>query len=160
MQSAQATGTEPAEREITLTRLFDAPPEIVFLAWTDPAHLAHWWGPAGFTNPVCEVDARPGGKLRIVMRSPSGSEHAMRGVFEQVVPPELLAFTNIAVDEADQPIIDGFTTVKFQRDGTKTRLTVTTRGRALTEIARGYLKGMETGWSMSLDKLAAHVQKS
>jgi uncharacterized protein YndB with AHSA1/START domain len=71
---AAATQTKPlAERELTITRVFDAPRTLVFKACTDPKHVAEWWGPKGFTNPVCEFDARVGGKLRIHMRAPDGT---------------------------------------------------------------------------------------
>jgi uncharacterized protein YndB with AHSA1/START domain len=142
------------EREITLTRVYDAPRALVFKAWTDPQQLARWWGPKMFTNPVCEVDARPGGKLRIVMRAPDGNDYPMRGVFQEVVVPERLVFTNIAVDAQDQPIIEGLTTVLFAEEGGKTRVTVQTRGTAKVDYARQYLQGMEMGWSQSLEKLA------
>ena len=143
-----------AEREVTLTRIYDAPRELVFRAWTDPQQVARWWGPKMFTNPVCEVDARPGGKLHIVMRGPDGSDYPMRGEFREVVTPERLSFTNIAVDAEDRPIIEGFTSVSFAAEGDKTRLTVRTRGKAVAPVAIQYLQGMEMGWSMSLDKLA------
>jgi uncharacterized protein YndB with AHSA1/START domain len=143
-----------AEREVILTRVYDAPRALVFKAWTDPAHLARWWGPKMFTNPVCEVDARPGGKLRIVMRGPDGNDYPLRGVFQEVVAPERLVFTNIAVDDKDRPIIDGLTTVTFAEEGGKTKLTVHTRGKAMAPIATQYLQGMEMGWSQSLEKLA------
>jgi uncharacterized protein YndB with AHSA1/START domain len=142
------------EREIVLTRVFDAPRALVFKAWTDPELIARWWGPKMFTNPVCEVDARPGGKLRIVMRGPDGNDYPMRGVFKEVVPPERLSFTNIAVDAEDKPVIDGFTTVLFADEDGKTRVTVQTRGKAMVPIAAQYLQGMEMGWSQSLEKLA------
>lgn len=143
-----------AEREITLTRVYDAPRALVFKAWTDPELIARWWGPKMFTNPVCEVDARPGGRLRIVMRAPDGNDYPMRGVFKEVVAPERLVFTNIAVDAQDQPIIEGLTTVLFAEEGGKTRVTVQTRGTAKVDYARQYLQGMEMGWSQSLEKLA------
>ena len=62
-----------AEREITITRVFNAPRALVFKAWADASELAQWWGPKGFTNPVCELDVRVGGAIRIQMRSPDGS---------------------------------------------------------------------------------------
>jgi uncharacterized protein YndB with AHSA1/START domain len=154
MSTAKQYVPGDAERELTLTRLYDAPRALVFKAWTDPQLLARWWGPKMFTNPVCEVDARPGGKLYIVMRGPDGSDYPMRGVFKEVVAPERLSFTNQAVDAHDQPVIDGFTTVLFAEEGGKTRLTVLTRGKAVQPVAIQYLQGMEQGWSMSLDKLA------
>ena len=154
MSTAKQYVPGDAERELTLTRVFDAPRALVFKAWTDPEQLARWWGPKMFTNPVCEVDVRPGGKLRIVMRGPDGNDYPMRGVFKEVVTPERLSFTNFAVDAADQPVIEGFTTVLFAEEGKKTRLTIHTRGKAVQSVAIQYLQGMEQGWSMSLDKLA------
>lgn len=154
MSTAKQYVPGDAERELTLTRVYDAPRALVFKAWTDPKLLALWWGPKMFTNPVCEVDARPGGKLRIVMRGPDGNDYPMRGVFKEVVAPERLSFTNFAVDAEDQPVIEGFTTVVFAEEGKKTRLTVITRGKAVQPVAIQYLQGMEQGWSMSLEKLA------
>lgn len=142
-----------AEREITITRLYDAPPALVFKAWTDPAMVAKWWGPRGFTNPVCEVDARPGGRIRIVMRAPDGNDYPMRGELREVVAAKRLVFTNCAVDADDNALIDGLTTVLFEEEGGKTRLTLTTRGIARVPQAVQWLQGMETGWTMSLEKL-------
>jgi uncharacterized protein YndB with AHSA1/START domain len=142
-----------AEREITITRIFDAPRALVFKAWTDAKMLAQWWGPKGFTNPVCEIDARVGGALRIHMRAPDGSIYPMKGEIREIVPPERLAFTNIAMDETGNPIIEGFTTVTFADEHGKTRLTLHTRGSAVVEKAVAYLQGMEMGWTMSIDKL-------
>ena len=150
---ATADTTKTAEREITITRVFDAPRALVFKAWTDANELAQWWGPKGFTNPVCELDVRAGGAIRIHMRSPDGSVYPMKGEFREIVPPERLVFTNIAVDAADKPIIEGLTTVTFIERGGKTTMTLQTRGRAVVDYAVGYLQGMEMGWSGSIDKL-------
>ena len=67
------------ERELVITRIFDAPRELVFQAWTDPEHLKKWWGPHGFTNPVCDVDLRLGGRWSILMRGPDGTEYPCGG---------------------------------------------------------------------------------
>jgi uncharacterized protein YndB with AHSA1/START domain len=152
-------GSESA-RELVFTRIFDAPRELVWRAWTDPAHLAQWWGPKGFTNPVCELDLRPGGALRIVMRAPDGVEYPMRGVFREIVAPERLVFTNIAVDAADKPLLDGLTIVTFTEHGGKTTLTVQTRAAALVVDAARFLEGMEAGWTQSLERLAAAVAQA
>src|SRR6201981_2378158 len=100
---AAATQEKPAEREITITRVFDAPRAMVFKAWTDAKELAQWWGPKGFTNPVCELDVRVGGAIRIHMRSPDGSVYPMKGDFREIVPPERLAFSHIPPGPAAQP---------------------------------------------------------
>ena len=147
------TGPLPKEREITITRIFDAPRQLVWKAWTEPKHLAQWWGPKNFSNPVCEVVARVGGKWRIVMRAPDGQEYPCGGVYHEILEPERLAFTNIAIDAEGNPIIDGFTTVLFAEEGGKTKITLHTRGTALVDYAAAYLQGMEAGWSQSLDRL-------
>ena len=148
-----------AEREITITRVFDAPRALVFAAWTDAKHLAQWWGPLGFTNPVCEFDARIGGAIRIHMRAPDGAVYPMQGEIREIVAPERLVFTNIAVDGAGAHIIDGLTTVTFAEVNGKTELTLHTRGAAMVEYAAAYLKGMDIGWTQSIDKLEALLQR-
>jgi uncharacterized protein YndB with AHSA1/START domain len=148
-----------AEREVVITRIFDAPRALVFQAWTDPKHLKRWWGPKMFTNPVCEVDARVGGAWRIVMRSPDGVDYPCGGVYREIVEPERLVFTNIATDNDGNPILDGLTTVTFEEQGGKTKLTLTTRAVALVEYAAAYLQGMEAGWTQSLESLAEELAK-
>jgi uncharacterized protein YndB with AHSA1/START domain len=148
-----------AEREVTITRVFDAPRALVFAAWTDARHLAQWWGPKDFTNPVCTIDARVGGTLRIHMRAPDGNVYPMKGEIREIVPPERLVFTNIALDADDNAIIEGFTTVSFAEENGKTRLTIQTRGSAMVDSAANYLKGMEIGWTQSIDKLQAYLAR-
>ena len=157
--TAPAQNKPLAERELTITRVFDAPRALVFKAWTDATHLAQWWGPKGFTNPVCEIDARVGGALRIHMRAPDGSIYPMKGEIREILAPERLVFTNIAVDEAGNHIIEGLTTVTFAEAGGKTKMTLHTRGSAVAEKAVGYLQGMEMGWTQSIDKLQAWVAR-
>jgi uncharacterized protein YndB with AHSA1/START domain len=140
-------------REVTITRLFDAPRALVFKAWTDAAQLAQWWGPKGFTNPVCEIDARVGGALRIHMRAPDGSIYPMKGEIREIVAPERLVFTNIAVDAAGRHLLEGLTTVTFADQGGKTKLTLRTQAKAVVEYAAAYIEGMEAGWTQSIDKL-------
>jgi uncharacterized protein YndB with AHSA1/START domain len=140
-------------REIVLERLVDAPAAVVFRCWTDPTQMARWWGPLGFTNPVCELDVRVGGAWRIVMRAPDGTDYPCHGVYREVVANELLMFTNIATDAAGGPILDGLTTVTFAEANGKTKLTVQTGAVALVGYAAGYLEGMEAGWRQSLERL-------
>jgi uncharacterized protein YndB with AHSA1/START domain len=142
-----------SQRELTITRVFDAPRAVVFKAWTDPGQLAQWWGPKDFTNPICEFEARVGGKLRIHMRAPDGAVYPMMGVVREIVPPERLAFTNIAIDQAGRHLLEGFTTVTFAEKNRKTEMTLHTRASAVAAEAVAYLTGMETGWTMSIDKL-------
>jgi uncharacterized protein YndB with AHSA1/START domain len=150
----------PAERTVVITRIFDAPRALVFKAWTDPAHVAQWWGPKDFTNPVCEMDVRPGGVLRIVMRAPDGAEYPMTGVFREIVPPERLVFTNLAIDRQGKVLLEGLTIVTFaDHAGGKTKLTVESRAVARVDYATRMLEGMEAGWTQSIDRLGEHVMR-
>jgi len=151
---ATSPQSDAMEREIVITRVFDAPRELVFRAWTDPKHMEQWWGPKGFTNTVEQMDVRPGGAWRIVMHAPDGNSYPAQGVYREIVPPERLVFTNNAVDKDGNSIIDGFTTVTFAEQDGKTKLTLHTRGVAMVAYAANYLKGMEMGWTQSLEKLA------
>ncbi len=146
-------------RSIVITRMYAAPPSVVFKAWTDPIELAQWWGPKGFTNPVCEIDPRVGGRWRIVMRAPDGAEYPCGGVYREIVEPNRLVFTNVAVDKNGQAIINGLTTVEFEEVGGGTKLTLRTAGTAMVQYAAAYLKGMDAGWSQSLDRLAEQLLK-
>src|SRR5260370_13865221 len=143
------------QRELVITRVLDAPRELVFRLWTDPKHMAQWWGPRGFTNPVCEMDVRPGGAWRIVMRGPDGFEYPGRGVYREVVEPERLVFTNLAVDREGNTLLEGLTTVIFAEHGGKTKLTLQTSAVGLVADAARMLEGMEQGWTQSLERLWA-----
>jgi uncharacterized protein YndB with AHSA1/START domain len=142
------------ERTVTLTRLYEAPRALVWRAWTDPAHLARWFGPRGFTSSVPELDLRVGGALRIVMHGPDGNDYPMKGVFREIVPPERLVFTNIAVDNDGKHLLEGETVILLEEQSGKTKLTVKAYAKGLVPIAPQMLAGMETGWSQSLDKLS------
>lgn len=157
---AKAETNPLAERELTITRTFDAPRALVFRAWTDARHLAQWWGPQGFTSPVCEIDARVGGALRIHMRAPDGSLYPMKGEIRELVAPERLVFTNIALDAAGRHLLEGLTTVTFTENRGKTTMSLHTRAVAVTEIAVSYLQGMQMGWTQSIDRLAVHLLQS
>lgn len=141
------------ERTVTLTRVYDAPRDLVWRAWTDAKHLAHWFGPKGFTSSVPELDVRVGGALHIVMHGPDGNDYPMKGEFREVVPPERLVFSNIAIDKNGNHLLEGETTVIVEEQDGKTRLTLHTRAVGLVPIAPQMLAGMEAGWSQSIDKL-------
>lgn len=157
---AAQNAVQHPEREVTITRIFDAPRSLVFKMWTDAKYVADWWGPGVFTNPVCEIDARVGGKWHIVMRGPDGTDYPGGGVYREVVPPERLVFTNIATDQQGNVLLEGLTTVTFAEYEGKTKLTLHTRAVALVDYASAYLAGMEEGWKQTLDGLAATLAKS
>jgi|SRR6185312_4651902 len=148
------TTSETTERRVVITRLLDAPRELVWKAWTDPKHLAQWWWPRGFTAPVCEIDLKPGGALRITMEHPDFPNHWMRGIFKEIVPPEKLVFTSGAfIGEDGEAGLEGLNTITFEDLGGKTKLTV---NAVVTKLAPEFsfaYEGMNEGWNQSLDKL-------
>jgi len=111
----KATGA-PADRLIVSARVLDAPRERVFRAWTDPAHLARWWGPKGFKNTFEEFDLRPGGVWRFVMHGPDGVDHKNKSVFVEIVKPERIVFRHVSGPRFQ-------VTATFADEGDKTRLT-------------------------------------
>ncbi|HEX4322748.1 MAG TPA: SRPBCC family protein [Acidobacteriaceae bacterium] len=147
-----------AERTLLLTRVFNAPRSLVFAAWTDPKRLAQWWGPTGFTNPVCELDLKPYGEIRIDMRAPNGTVYPMAGAYREIVAPERLVFTAAALDANGKPLFENLNTVTFaEYDGNKTLITVDVR--VLWEGPEGapYVNGMVEGWSRSMDRLSEYI---
>jgi uncharacterized protein YndB with AHSA1/START domain len=147
-------------REFIITREFDAPRELVFKAWTDPKHLAQWWGPRGFTNPVCEWDARPGREIYVVMRAPNGVRYPMAGEFREVAAPERLVFTSGALDEKGEMLFEFLHTATFTERNGKTALTLNSRVIKTTAGANKYIGGFEAGMTQSLERLAEHLTKA
>jgi uncharacterized protein YndB with AHSA1/START domain len=147
-------------REFVITRVFDAPRELVFQAWTDPKHLAQWWGPKGFTNPICEWDVRPGGKIYDVMRAPNGAEHPMGGEFREIVAPERLVFSCGALDENGELLFEFLHDVTFVERSGKTKLTLRSRVTMTTAEANKYIGGFEAGMTQSLERLAELVTQT
>ena len=149
--------SEASQWDLTITRVFNAPRELVFRAWTDAKHLAEWWGPNGFTNPVCELDPRTGGAIRIHMRAPNGVVYPMTGVFQEVSEPERLVFISSALDEKGSSMFDVLNTVTFVSERGKTAVTLQARVVKVTAVAPQYLQGMQAGWTQSLERLGAHL---
>jgi uncharacterized protein YndB with AHSA1/START domain len=148
-----------AGREFLITREFDAPRELVFKAWTDPKHLAQWWGPRGFTNPVCEWDARPGREIHVIMRAPNGARYPMGGEFREVVAPEKLVFTSGALDEKGGMLFEFLHTATFAEKNRKTKLALRSRVIKTTADANKYIGGFEAGMTQSLEKLVEFLAK-
>jgi uncharacterized protein YndB with AHSA1/START domain len=145
--------------DLLLTRLVNAPREVVFEVWTDAEQLRQWWGPKGFTNPVCEVSPRSGGAIRIHMRAPDGTIYPMTGTYQEVVAPERLVFKSAALDAHGEPLFEILHTVTFAAEGQKTRLTVRAHVLRTTAAAAPHLDGAELGWSQSLDRLDGHLSR-
>jgi uncharacterized protein YndB with AHSA1/START domain len=145
--------------EAVITRVFDAPRELVFKAWTEPDRLRHWWGSNGFTVLACEVDPRPGGVIRIHSRAPDGAVYHNLGIFEEIVTPELLVFAMDARDQDGNIFLAGVTTVMFAEHAGKTTLTLTIRITGPTPEAAKHAAGMELGWNQSLERLAVELKE-
>jgi len=150
--------TTPSDREIRLTRLFDAPRHLVFEAMTKPEHVKQWWGclADGYSVPVCEIDLRPGGAWRFVNRTPKGELVAFYGVYREIAPPERLVYTEIFEQFPDT---ESVVTAVFTEENGKTRLTVTALYPSL-EVRDVVLKsGMEKGAAISYDRLEDVVSR-
>jgi uncharacterized protein YndB with AHSA1/START domain len=144
--------------DVNITRTFDAPRDLVFDAWTDPKHLAQWWGPHHFTNPRCEFDARPGGAIHIDMRGPDGTVYPMKGEVKEVVRPSRLVFTSLPIDDKGNVLFEVLTTATFTERGGKTTVSVNAHVvRTVAPEAAQMLAGMEAGWTQSLERLEEYV---
>jgi uncharacterized protein YndB with AHSA1/START domain len=157
MDTRSSRAVDAAARELVLTRVFDAPRSLVFKVWTEPNHVAHWWGPNGFTNPVCELDLRPAGAIHIDMRGPDGTVYPMTGFYQEIVEPELLVFTASALDVEGHPLFEVLTTVTFAEQGAKTTLTMHARVVTATPEAAPHIAGMQEGWTQSLERLGEYL---
>ena len=153
--------TTPSDREIRLTRLFNAPRHLVFEAMTKPEHVRRWWGNLGegYSVPVCDIDLRPGGAWRFVNRHPKG-EVAFSGRYMEIVPPSRLVFTEV-MEPYPEP--GSVVTTEYTEENGQTRLTATCLypSREIRDMVVG--SGMERGAGLSydrLDDLVAELQQS
>lgn len=155
-QIGELTYTLPSDLEIRLTRVFDAPRDLVFEAMTKAEHVREWYGRRSDATPLCEIDARPGGKWRIVNRGPDGEEFAFRGEIREIVPPERVVQTwefegfpgHISVETLELTEVDG-----------KTLVTATSRFDSVEDRDGLIASGMETGAAESYDRLAEYLAK-
>ena len=158
MAAKNSEVTATSDREIVMERIFNAPRELVFEAWTDPKHVAQWWGPKGFTNTIHEMDVRPGGVWRFVMHGPDGVDYQNRIIYDEIVKPERLVYTHGSGEEGDPGQFQ--VTVTFAEQGGKTKLIM----RMLFESAAERDKvvkefGAIEGGNQTLDRLAEHLTK-
>lgn len=144
----------PADRVVTLRRLFPAPPRVLFRAWTDPAVLAKWWAPKNCVAHRCELDVRPGGRWRTWFRCNQGPERYVGGVYREVIPLERLVFTwepDGAEGKWDRPTL---VTVEFHDRGGSTEIVLTHQ-----ELKTGEAHDMEPGWTSTFDCLEDYIRK-
>lgn len=148
--------TDSSDREIVITRLFDAPCALLFQAWTDGKHVDHWWGPDGFRNETFAMDVRPGGVWRYVMHGPDGVDYPNRVVYHEVTPPERLVYTH-GSDTEDDP--EAFhVTVTFTAQGDKTLLTMRSRFATTAQREAVVKFGAVEGGRQTLARLAEFLQ--
>jgi len=145
-----------SDRELVFARVFDAPAALVFAAWTDPAHLAHWWGPDGFTLTTEQLEARPGGHWRFVMHGPDGRDYRNHIVFRHVEPPVRLVYDHVP-EPGTEPV--QFTvTVTFAESAGRTHMEM--RMLFASKAARDHVVttyGADQGARQTLSRLAAYV---
>jgi uncharacterized protein YndB with AHSA1/START domain len=147
---------------IIISRIFDAPRELVFNMFTDPKHLQEFWGPEGFTSTVREMDPRPGGAFRIDMRGPDGGVYPCKGVYREVVEPERIVY--IGEPDGGHGCGGGLptralVTISFAGHDGKTTLTINTRFEVAADRDAAVKMGFDTGWTSSLDHLADLLEK-
>src|SRR5688572_29914695 len=130
------TKSETAVNELVINRIFNAPVELVWSAWTNPEHMMRWWGPKGFTSPVCKLDFRVGGKYLFCMTSPEGQNFWSMGVCKEIIPFKKIVWTDSFADEKGDkvsPTTYGFAedfpeellvTILFEDQDGKTKLTI------------------------------------
>lgn len=138
------------------TRLFDAPRTLVFAAWTEPRHLAQWWGPNGFSTTTHSFDFRPGGGWRFVMHGPDGRDYQNRITFDEIVVPERIAYHHAGADDVEP--VRFKTVVTFEDMGGKTKLTMRATFASAKErdrVIREY--GADKGQVETLARLADYV---
>jgi uncharacterized protein YndB with AHSA1/START domain len=158
---ASSTIAQPDDRTIVITRTFDSPRRLVFKAWTDPRHLAQWWGPPGFSAPLCEMDLRVGGMFRIHLRAPDGVTHPCRGVFREVTEPERIVYAG----EAEEGSVGcgaglpprAIVTVTFAEHDGKTTVTIHTRLQSAADLEAAVQTGFNAGLAASFERLAEHL---
>jgi len=144
------TITTPGDRQIVVTRLFDAPRALVFEAWTKAEHVAHWWDPSGAPLLVCEIDLRPNGAFRFVNRAHDGGEgHSFSGIYREITPPGKLVFGS--------PFGSAVSTLVFTEEGKRTRLTITIECTTSQERDALLQMRVDAGTAQTLDNLAAYL---
>ena len=154
-------GTSPAEdtsaREIVITRVFDAPRELVFEAMSDPKQVVHWRGPRGFTTTIHEMDVRPGGVWRHTMHGPDGTDYPNKTVFIEVVKPERIVYSNVGGKKGDPGAqFEATWTFEAQGDKTKLILRMVFPSAAVREHVVSVYGAIEGG-KQTLERLAEHL---
>ena len=142
-----------AERELIITRIFDAPRRLVFKAWTENERAVCWWGPKGFTIISCKMDVRPGGTWRRIMRSPQGTLLVKSGIYREISEPERLVFTYCDETDAGDSGPQTLVTITLTEQGGQTKLVLRQAGFASTSAHDSH----EDGWTGCMERFAEFV---
>lgn len=146
--------------EFVMERIFNAPRALVFQAWSEPKHLTQWWGPTGWTLPVCEVDFRPGGVWLYCMRGPDGMEGWGRATYQEIAAPERIVYLDAFADEHGnvlEEMPEMVITVEFIDMDGKTKLRSIAKFATAEELERTVAMGMEEGAKQTWDRLDAYL---
>jgi len=146
------------ERDLRLERVVELSPELIWAAWTEPHHLMHWFCPLPWQTVECEIDLRPGGMFRTVMRSPEGEDHPNAGCFLEIIPNRRLVWTDAlgpGYRPASQPFMTGV--IQLERRGEATLYTAIAKHSDEATMAKHREMGFEVGWGIALDQLIAHM---
>jgi uncharacterized protein YndB with AHSA1/START domain len=146
--------TTPTDREIVLTRIFDAPRAAVFEAWTKAEHVKHWWDPSGVPLSACEIDLRPNGAFRWV-NSAHGGEHTFAGTYREITAPARLVFTVKMFPSRPDPLA----TLLFSEDGRKTKLTMRIECNSIEDREALLQMRIDVGTGRTLDNLAEYLDR-
>jgi uncharacterized protein YndB with AHSA1/START domain len=144
----------PSEREILFTRSFAAPRALVFKAQTEPRHLERWWGPRDYVLTRCEMDFRPRGAWRFVQRGPDGREHAFRGTYREIAPPERIAHT---FEYEPMPGYISLQTMTLEERNGRTEMTVLVQYWTAEDRDGDLHSGMEWGAGETFDRLDGYL---
>jgi uncharacterized protein YndB with AHSA1/START domain len=151
------------KKEFVMERVFDAPRELVFRAYAEPELLAQWWGPKGWTLPVCKIDFRPGGVWHYCMKGPGGEEAWGKAIYREIVAPERIVYTDMFSDAAGN-VAEGMpemvTTVTFTEHGGRTKLISRTQFASAADLQATLDMGMAEGAAESWDRLAELLIKA
>jgi uncharacterized protein YndB with AHSA1/START domain len=159
-QPGRVADPNDVSRELHLKRVFAAPRDVVFGAWSDPEIVAKWWGPKHFTSTVKKWEAHSGGEIHVIMHAPGGVDYPMGGKFIEVYPPYRFHFISSALDKDGKAIFEIWNSVFFEEVEDGTQITLDVHVMSETETAEMYLKGMNEGWKLTLDKLEELLNSS
>lgn len=154
MIAKDSAATQRADGMFVITRVFDAPRRLVLEAWTKPEHVKRWYGLRTLTMTVCEIDLRPGGAYRYVLRGPDGTDYAFSGVYREIVPPARLVYT---WGWEAMPGHEALETVTFDEHDGKTKLTTKTLFQTAADLEGWAKSGGKEGMAETLDRLAEHL---